>query len=133
MAISFDRALGIHEQALQFRTRRSEVLANNMANADTPNFKARDIDFAAVLEQAGQGRQGAGQMARTDSRHFNSRGDVGGAELPYRIPNQPAIDGNTVEEHEEMARYAKNTMDFEASMYFLSSKFRGLQNAIRGE
>lgn len=132
MAISFNRALGIHEQALELRSRRAEVLANNLANADTPNFKARDIDFAAVLERATGGRSAGTELARTHARHLGGRGDAA-AELQYRVPNQPSIDGNTVEEHEEMARYAKNAMDFEASLYFLNSKFRGLQNAIRGE
>lgn len=133
MAISFNRALGIHEQALNLRSQRAELLANNLANADTPNFKARDVDFAAVLEKASGGRASGTELARTDTRHFSSRGDAASGAPQYRIPNQPSIDGNTVEEHEEMARYAKNTVDFEASMYFLSSKFRGLQNAIRGE
>lgn len=139
MAISFNSALGIHEQALYLREQRSTVLANNLANADTPNFKARDVDFTGVLERASAalaarpgGNAGADQPRRTDARHL-SLDDNGSSDLMYRTPSQPAIDGNTVEEHAEMSRFAKNGMDFEASMYFLSGKFRGLKSAIKGE
>ena len=135
MAISFDNALGIHEQALYLRSRRAEVLANNLANADTPNFKARDVDFSSLLSQAGKALQqgnAASEPRRTNSRHLGLDA-AGDGQLLYRVPNQPAVDGNTVEEHAEMARFAKNGQDFEASLYFLNSKFRGLQTAIRGE
>lgn len=135
MAISFDNALGIHEQALYLRSRRAEVLSNNLANVDTPNFKARDVDFSSLLNQASKKLQQptvATEPRRTHERHL-SLSDTGGDGLLYRVPNQPAIDGNTVEEHAEMARFAKNGQDFEASLYFLNSKFRGLQTAIRGE
>ena len=144
MAISFQNALGIHEQALYLRSHRAEVLGNNLANVDTPNFKARDVDFSSLLEQAKQQSQGnvstaranelaASQPLRTDARHmsFTSNNDDG--DLLYTEPSQPSIDGNTVEEHQEMARFAKNSMDFEASLYFLNSKFKGLQTAINGQ
>jgi flagellar basal-body rod protein FlgB len=141
MAISFKSALGIHEQALYLRADRAEVLANNLANADTPNFKARDIDFAAQLQRAAEALQqpananvfSADQPRRTDPRHLGLTAADGSGELLYRVPDQPSIDGNTVEENQEMARFAKNGMDFQASLYFLNAKFRGLQTAIRGE
>lgn len=130
MAISFDRALGIHEQALLFRSRRAEVLGNNLANADTPNFKARDLDFAAALQSAdGQSLT----PVRTHNNHMNIQGNVAEAALRYRVPTQPSVDGNTVESQLEFARYAKNALDFQASFQFLNSKFTGLKNAIRGE
>lgn len=144
MAINFQSALGIHEQALYLRSHRAEVLGNNLANVDTPNFKARDVDFSSLLEQAKQQQSGkvssanafsidASKPARTDERHMNFgfNGDEG--DLLYTQPTQPSIDGNTVEEHQEMARFAKNGMDFEASLYFLNSKFKGLQLAINGQ
>lgn len=130
MAISFDRALGIHEQALLFRSRRAEVLGNNLANADTPNFKARDLDFAAALQSAGNQSL---IPARTHSNHMSVQGNVSEAALRYRTPTQPSVDGNTVETQLEYARYAKNALDFQASFQFLNSKFTGLKNAIRGE
>lgn len=131
-AISFNNALGVHETALYARSRRAEVLSNNLANADTPNFKARDIDFNALLEQATAARS-ASQPERTNGRHLSLAGDNAGSDLLYRTPSQPSIDGNTVEEHAEMARFAKNGQDFEASLHFLNSKFQGLQLALRGQ
>jgi flagellar basal-body rod protein FlgB len=139
MAISFSRALGIHEQALYLRSQRAEVQANNLANVDTPNFKARDVDFSAVLNRASEqleqngNANRAGEPSRTNARHLSLIADGSNGDLMYRSPSQPSIDGNTVEEHQEMARFAKNGQDFEASLYFLNSKFRGLQTAIRGE
>lgn len=149
MAISFQSALGIHEQALYLRSQRAEVLGNNLANVDTPNFKARDVDFSSLLELAKQqsskqqqnGRSAsanafsvdASKPARTNERHMSFGFNGGDNELLYTQPTQPSIDGNTVEEHQEMARFAKNGMDFEASLYFLNSKFKGLQGAISGQ
>lgn len=144
MAISFQNALGVHEQALYLRSHRAEVLGNNLANVDTPNFKARDVDFSSLLEQAKQQSQGnistaranelaASQPLRTDARHMSFTANNDDGDLLYTEPSQPSIDGNTVEEHQEMARFAKNSMDFEASLYFLNSKFKGLQTAINGQ
>lgn len=132
MAISFNSALGIHEQALYLRAHRAEVLGNNLANVDTPNFKARDVDFSALLDQA-KAQQSVSKPLRTDARHMTLSSNDGEGDLLYTVPSQPSIDGNTVEEHREMARFAKNSMDFEASLYFLNSKFKGLQTAISGQ
>jgi flagellar basal-body rod protein FlgB len=133
MAISFQNALGIHEHALQFRAKRTEVLASNLVNSDTPNYKARDIDFAQELKRQQGLAMGGLKPAATRSGHIGHGNLSHEPQLMYRIPNQPSIDGNTVEEQEELARYAKNSMDFQASFQFLNSKFKGLQKAIRGE
>jgi flagellar basal-body rod protein FlgB len=133
MAISFDRALGIHEQAVQFRAKRTEVLASNLVNADTPNYKARDIDFKSHLDSQFNGGQGAVAMTATRSGHIGASAVAREPELLYRTPFQSSVDGNTVEEQEEMSRFAKNSMDFQASLQFLNGKFKGLQSAIRGE
>ncbi len=130
MAISFDNALGIHEQALQFRVKRTEVLANNLVNADTPNYKARDIEFSAVLN--GELTNGS-RLQATNSQHIAPSSSSFEPELMYRNPLQPSLDGNTVDEQTEMTRFAKNTMEFQASFQFLSNKFKGLSNAIKGE
>lgn len=129
-SINFSNALGIHEQALHLRSQRAEVLANNLANANTPGFKARDLDFAAILSEQ---KAEVATPHRTHSRHMTLGGGGGDGDLLYRTPNQPSIDGNTVEEHQEMARFAKNAVDYEASFNFLSGKFRGLTKAIKGE
>lgn len=129
MAINFDNAFGIHEQALKARTQRAEIIANNLANADTPHYKARDIDFKQMLQQERQ--MG---LRTTRNGHISIGGYVNGAtNALYRVPTQASLDGNTVESEQEMARFAKNNMDFQASFTFMNSKIRGLMNAIRGE
>ncbi|MDX1589904.1 MAG: flagellar basal body rod protein FlgB [Oleiphilaceae bacterium] len=135
MTINFNNALGIHEQALQTRVQRAEVLANNLANADTPGFKARDIDFRAVLNEAqGQNQGGTLQASRSHARHLSmGQGGANAPELLYRNPDQPSIDGNTVDSQREMAAYTRNAMDFQSSFQFLNSRFKGLVKAIKGE
>jgi flagellar basal-body rod protein FlgB len=135
MSISFDKALGIHEQALSFRAQRAEVLANNLANADTPNYKARDLDFAAVLaSQSDKTKNGSFSLERTNAKHIEAQGLSAGDEaLLYRTPSQPSIDQNTVDAQIEQANYAQNSVNFQASFTLLNSKFKGLVSAIRGE
>ncbi|MCW8878748.1 MAG: flagellar basal body rod protein FlgB [Kangiellaceae bacterium] len=132
MAINFDKALGVHEQALVIRAKRAEVLANNLANTDTPNFKARDIDFQKALQQAFS-NQSSG-LKRTHTAHLDSQL---GSEIPglsYRIPMQPDTgDGNSVDAQVEQTKFAENAMQYQASLRFLDSKFKGLQRAIKGE
>lgn len=132
MAISFDKALGIHEQALQARVRRAEVLANNLANADTPGFKARDVDFHAMMTRA-QDELSSLSMARTHERHLEGISSGASDELLYRIPLQPSVDGNTVDAQQEQSRFMRNAMDFQASFQFLNKKFSGLTKALKGE
>lgn len=135
MSISFDSALGIHERALSFRADRAEVLANNIANADTPNYKARDLDFATVLaEQSASTQRGSAGLARTNSRHIAAEGmAMGSTNLAYRIPSHPSIDQNTVDVQVEQTTYAENAVNFQASFTFLNSKFKGLVSALRGD
>lgn len=129
-SINFSNALGIHTNAMQLRAERAEVLANNLANADTPGFKARDFNFQDAL--AGQmGKQGL-NMASTHSGHLNGTGSGDGG-LLFRNPLQPSIDGNTVETQIEQAEFARNSLNYNASFEFLSGKFKGLKGAIRGE
>ena len=131
--ISFDNAFGVHDDALRLRSQRSEVLANNLANADTPGFKARDIDFKAALQQA-QGQQDDMAMAASDPGHMTGGGGSGGSpELMYRNPIQPSIDGNTVDTQTEMSKYMRNSMDFQASFQFLNSSIKGLKDALAGQ
>lgn len=133
MSISFDKALGIHETALAVRTKRAEVLANNLVNTDTPNFKARDIDFQSVLKNQMTNSVSKPQMLATNSRHIAPSPAMSfSPELMYRVPLQPSLDGNTVEEQVELGKFAKNTMDTAASFHFLNSKFSGLKTAIKG-
>jgi len=130
-AINFTNALGIHDNALQVRAQRAEVLANNLANADTPGFKARDIDFKSILASETKNEQALG-MAATHSAHIQGSPSAE-RDLMYRNPLQPSIDGNTVDAQTEQANFARNSMDYSASFEFLSGKFKGMRNAIRGE
>ncbi|MFK3906554.1 flagellar basal body rod protein FlgB [Pseudomonas monteilii] len=136
MSISFDKALGIHEKALGFRAQRAEVLANNIANADTPNYKARDLDFSSVLAAESQKTQsGRMTLERTSSRHIEAEGLASTADdvLQYRTPLQPSLDQNTVDAQLEQSSYAENAIGFQASFTLLNNKFRGLMSALRGE
>jgi len=128
MAISFHSALGIHEQALMLRESRAQLLAHNLANADTPGFLARDVDFRQLLRDATN--EGKGPR-RSHPRHLGAAGgEPGTPALMYREPTQPSMDGNTVDEQVEMAQFARNALDFQASLTFLKSKLSGLRTAI---
>lgn len=129
MAINFDNALGIHPQALAMRERRSELLAANLANADTPGYKARDLDFKSVLKQNLQLTQ---PMERTQTNHFPIQRSLE-AHSMYRNPNQASLDGNTVEANVEQAKYAENAVQYQASLQFVNNKFSGLMMALRGQ
>ncbi|QKE63037.1 flagellar basal body rod protein FlgB [Aquipseudomonas campi] len=135
MSISFDNALGIHEKALGFRAQRAEVLANNIANGDTPNYRARDLDFAAVLaEQNDKTSRKQVGLSRTDSQHISAAGiELADPALRFRTPFHPSIDQNTVDMQQEQASYAENAVQFQASFTLLNSKFKGLVGALRGE
>jgi flagellar basal-body rod protein FlgB len=127
---SLDQALGIHPQALTLRARRAEVLAQNLANADTPHYRARDIDFRDILNDAG----GDARLQATRSGHFGD-GAPGSSEddLLYRVPTQPSLDQNTVDVAAERARFVDNSMRYQASLRFLDGKFSGIKTALRGE
>lgn len=133
MAISFESALGVHETALRSRGQRASVLAANLANIDTPNYKARDYDFKQMLE-AKTAQQSVFSTDLTNARHIEASSitDID-SNLLYRTPQQPSIDGNTVEDQIEHAEYMKNALDFQSSFQFLNSKFQGLRSAIRGD
>lgn len=132
MAIGFKAALGPHEQALLVRERRADVLASNLANADTPGFKARDLDFQSLIREVA-GASSATRLETTRSGHLAAGAAGSDGDLLYRTPMQPTLDGNTVDTDIEMAQFARNALDFQASLTFLQSKFRGLRSALRGE
>ena len=129
MAINFDQALGLHPQALAMREKRIELLAANLANADTPGYKARDLDFKAILKQSTPSAQ---TMERTQAGHLAAQQSLE-SHMMYRNPNQVALDGNTVEANVEQAKYAENAVQYQASLQFLSNKFSGLMMALRGQ
>nr|WP_155107882.1 flagellar basal body rod protein FlgB [Intestinirhabdus alba] len=108
--------MGVHPQAVALRLSRAELLSANLANVDTPNFQAKDIDFAAEMQRS--------------SRSFSQ---PSAPQVMYRVPYQPSSDGNTVALNVEQAEFAKNTQDFQMSLAFLNMKFTGLKKAIEGK
>lgn len=131
MTNTVDRLFGIHAEALQLRARRGEVLGSNLANADTPDYKARDLDFKAALSHATA--QNTTTLATTRQGHIQSQGRVAGAQVLYRTPNQSSLDGNTVDTQVEQNKFAENAVRYRTSLRFLSGKIQGLMTAIRGE
>ncbi len=133
MAFNLDNAFGIHADALKLRAQRTAQLATNIANVDTPNYKAKDIDFQSAMKQAQQANQ-ASSLNRTQAGHISaSGGATPTAPLLYRIPLQPSLDGNTVNAQIEQAAFAKNTVEYQASFSFLNGRIKGLMTALKGE
>jgi len=132
MSINFEKAFGVHADALSIRSKRAEVLANNLANADTPNFKAKDVNFSEALLQAKVNQTSS--LKRTHESHLDSQLGLDIPGLSYRIPFQPDTgDGNTVDAQLEQAKFAENAMQYQASLRFLDGKIKGLIKAIKGE
>jgi flagellar basal-body rod protein FlgB len=129
--MNFDDAFGIHPQALMLHARRSEVIASNLANADTPGYKARDFDFHQVLMRE---TEGSVRMHTTSQRHIQpDNGMIPPAQMLYRTPMQPSLDGNTVDTEQEHTAFSANAMEYQASLSFLNGKISGLRKAIRGD
>ncbi len=125
----FDSALGIHEKALGLRSQRLEVIAKNIANADTPHFKAQDVDFRSALDSVQTSRN----LATTDAKHFDIP-DMGTVRnLVYSVPFGNSLDGNTVELNVEQAKYGKAAAQYQATLRFLESDISGIRKALKGE
>lgn len=128
MAISLDKAFGVSQHALLVRSDRAEVLASNIANADTPGYKAKDINFADALANA-QSKQNY-RMAKTHDKHFDLSINIDSSEK-YRNPYQPDTgDGNTVDVQVERNKFMENSMEYQTSLQFLNSRIRGLKKAL---
>ena len=127
----FDKDLSVHERALAFRGQRMELLSSNLANADTPHFKARDIDFRAVMNKV----QGDSALTATRARHYDHGLGLNEAAsaVQYRVPFNTAFDGNTVELSVEQAKFGKASADFQASLTFLENRVSSIRRAIKGE
>ena len=133
MRFSLDKAMGIHETALYVRAKRSALLSSNLANSDTPDYKARDIDFKTVLRNAA-GIHTSGKLRMTNAKHIQPGGyDAKSAELLYRHPLQPSLDGNTVDAQIEKTKFAENAAQYQTTLSFLTGRIKGLNKALRGE
>lgn len=128
-------SIAFGEAALKLRSFRQELLSANLVNADTPNYKARDIDFADVLKGRLAGLEDSTSLglSLTNGRHIPGRQTVDGPEVLYRNPVQPAVDGNTVDPDLERGHFVKNSVMTEAAISFLGSSFRSRIAAITGQ
>lgn len=124
-----------YQKALGLRQQRQEVLAANIANADTPNYKARDFDFSAALRDAVQGTQKRlpdVALNLTSQRHIPARAQgPAAADLLYRQPLQPSLDGNTVDMNTERVNFADNTMRYQTDLTLISSRLKSLTSAMQ--
>lgn len=139
--MNIDNFLATHAESLQLRARRTKILATNIANAETPNYKARDLAFAEVLRDA-NGTQansnklamnGGSSLRTTDPMHINGSRTSSNAQIMYREPLHASLDGNTVDKDQEQARFAENTVRYQASLQFINSRVNGLIRALKGE
>jgi flagellar basal-body rod protein FlgB len=125
-----DNYFGVHAQALELRSKRLELLASNIANAATPGYKARDIDFAAQLKSA---QSGGGALTVTAGNHIGMGGPGAAGGALYRIPNQASLDGNTVELSTEQTRFGENAIQYQTTLAFLNGRINTLSRALKGE
>ena len=123
-----DNALGVHAQALELRSKRMEVLARNIANADTPHFKAKDIDFRSVLKQTRED-----SLQTTNNLHMPLPMEESPGGEKYRIPFNAAFDGNTVELNVEQAKFGQIAADYQATLNILENRVSGIRRALRGD
>ena len=132
-----DDAFRFQQQALGLLSRRQDILASNIANADTPGYKAKDVSFhdalrAAVGPLAGAG--GALALQRSDPRQLAADGAAAnGAQTLYRIPDQPALDGNTVDMERERVRFTENAVAYQTTLSFLNSRIKSINSALTGQ
>lgn len=132
MASKIDNALSFQQQALGLRAQRQQLLAGNIANADTPNYKARDFEFSAALKEAVAGRSSGNlTLATTNAAHLPGSAQESSARLLYRNPVQPSADGNTVDMDVERAQFSENAVQYEASVAFITAQIKLLTAAVQ--
>lgn len=128
---SLEQSISVLSQGLDMRTTRHQVLASNIANADTPGYKARDFQFDAAMKNAIAGRTAGGvQVAKTSAGHLSgvSGGGVGG--IGYRAVNQASVDGNTVDMDVERSQIAENSLQYQILAQLIGDKFKGMRTAL---
>jgi flagellar basal-body rod protein FlgB len=133
MLSKIDQELNFAQTALGLRARRQEVIASNLANSDTPNYKARDIDFASALQSAMGGSGGPVTLATTSAQHISGLSGMGGGSsggLKYRTGLQPSLDGNTVDPDVERAGFSDNAMHYQFLVESMSTTFHKMSLAL---
>ncbi len=131
MLADISKNIGLYKTAMDLRVQRQQIIASNIANADTPQYKAKDFNFSAAMTEAMSGRQqGDLRLAKTASRHIDGSAGMGSGYLQYRTEKQSAVDGNTVDMDVERAAIAENSMHYELLTRLVSDKFSGLRSAL---
>jgi len=123
-----DKAFSLNEKSLNARAQRMEVLSRNIANADTPHFKAQDIDFKSVMKTASEGT-----VLTTNAMHLTEGPDQTSDGLKYRIPFNVSFDGNTVELPVEQAKFGQYAADYQTTLSILENRISGIRKALRGD
>lgn len=129
MQTASEKYFGIHANALELRARRMELIASNIANAATPGYKARDLDFSSALARAETG----GALAATAPRHFAFAASANPASPGFRLPVTPSLDGNTVELATEQALFGENAARYQTTLGFLNGRIGQLMAALKGD
>lgn len=126
-------SLDFQTQALLLRSERQRLIASNIANADTPGYVARDMDFGAALREATGNLPSAGALSATQTGHLSAGGRAGAAALKYATPSQTNLDSNTVDMDRERAAFADNAVHYEATLRFINGSVRTMLSAITGQ
>ena len=129
MINTFKQQLEVFSKAIDIRNRRNEILASNIANASTPNYKARDVDFEVELKRS----LSVGPIKTSNNAHIALPSKNLPGKVQYRKPLRPSMDGNTVELAMEQMEFAENAVRYQTTLNFINGKLRGLMSAIRGE
>ncbi len=135
MSDRLDADLGFARQAINLREHRQKILASNIANADTPGYQARDINFSQQLDLAlrqGGANERALSLTRTSGRHIAAQGQTADPDLLYRIPDQPSADGNTVDMDRERVQFADNSVKYQTDLTILSSQIKQMMSVMQG-
>ncbi|ROP49401.1 flagellar basal-body rod protein FlgB [Enterobacter sp. BIGb0383] len=136
MIDKLDAAFRFQQEALNLRAQRQEILAANIANADTPGYQARDVDFSSELKKVmerGRAENSGVSLALTSSRHIPAQTiSTPSVDLLYRIPDQPALDGNTVDMDRERTQFADNSLQYQTGLTLLGSQIKGMMTVLQG-
>lgn len=129
---SISQHFAVLSQAMNLRTQRHQVLASNIANADTPQYKARDFNFQDAMQNALAGRSEAGgiALATTSAGHLAGGGASGPAAFKFRTETQSAVDGNTVDMDVERSQIAENALQYQILTQLIGEKFKGIRSAL---
>ena len=129
-----DNYFGLNAQSVLARSKRAEVLASNIINADTPNYKAKDLDFSSILSANSNKAIKPITIHASHGNHItHGSNDTFSLQTKYRVPEHASLDGNTVDSHVEKGKFAENSVRYQISLSLLNNKIQGIINNLKGE